>query len=71
MKNNSGTSYELYSMVCHFSFLQEFEEREIGFFKEIETHDYLFQSSNFLHFLFFILIKKYYLCGVILENVDL
>ncbi len=58
-------------MVCHFSFLQEFWNTGIGITKEIEIHDYLFPPSNFSPFSFFILIKNDYLCGVILEHVDL
>lgn len=58
-------------MVCHFSFLQEFWNTGIGITREIETHDYFLPPSNFSQFPFFILIKKDYLCGVILGNVDL
>jgi hypothetical protein len=57
--------------VCHFLFLQEFWNTGIGIVKEIEIPDYLFPPSNFSQFPFFILIKKDYLCGVILGNVDL
>ena len=53
------------------SFLQEFWNTGIGITKEIEIHDYLFQPSNFFSLSFFFLIKNDYLCGVILEHVDL
>ena len=43
----------------------------MGIAKEIEIPDYLFPPSNFSPFPFFFLIKKEYLCAVILGNVDL
>jgi fucose permease len=52
--------------VCHFSFLQEFWNTGIGITREIETHDYFLPPSNFSQFPFFILIKKDYLCAVVL-----
>lgn len=58
-------------MVCHFSFLQELWNTGIGNTKGIEIPDYFLPPSNFSQFPFFILIKKDYLCAVILGNVDL
>ena len=58
-------------MVCHFSFSYKFGNRIIDISKKTTIYDYFLPLSNFSLLSFVFLIKKSYLCDVILRNVDL